>query len=963
MERAAVGRAGAPLAMPAAVPRSVLSTYRLQLHAGFDLDAAAALADYLADLGISHLYCSPYLQAAAGSTHGYDVADPTRVSRELGGEAAHERLCRALAHHGLGQVLDIVPNHMTTTDSDNRWWWDVLENGPASRHADWFDVDWQAPQERLRNLVLLPILGDHYGRVLEAGELRLVRRGGRCEIHHHAHRLPVAPRSLDELLRAAACRCAAPELAFLADAFGALPEATATDRNSISRRHRDKEVLAGLLDRLLAERPDVAAAVDAEVAIVNGEPDRLDALLGRQNYRLAFWRLAGSEIDYRRFFDVSTLVGLRVEDERVFAASHALVLDWVRRGLADGLRVDHPDGLYDPAGYCRRLRAAAPGAWLVVEKILQAGERLPADWPVDGTTGYDFLNLCGGLFVDPAGEAALSSLYVEVLGGGAGGGGDGWGAGTNGGAAGTEGGTAGTDAAAVPVNAGLDWPEIARAARLQILTELLAADVNRLAELLLAVCEANRRQRDHSRQEMRAALCAVAAGLAVYRTYVRAADGQVDEVDRRRVRQAVAAASRHLPELSGLLEFLGRVLLLEVEGGAARELAMRFQQLSAPAMAKGVEDTAFYVFNRLVSLNEVGGDPGRFGVATEEFHRHCGEVAERWPRTLLTTSTHDTKRGEDVRARLALLSEIPELWAATVRRWRAHNACHRRPGAKGRCVPDANAEYLLYQTLVGAWPLGADRVAAYMEKAAREARTHTSWHRPRAAYEEALRGFAAALAADAEFQRDLAAFTAPLVGPGRLNSLAQALLRLTAPGVPDLYQGCELWSLSLVDPDNRRPVDFARRRELLAGLAGATPETVLAGMDDGLPKLWLIRQALRLRRARPDWFAPEARYRPLAAAGPRAAHAVAFCRAGAVVAVAPRLVLGLGGDWGETTLDLPLPAGAAPAGAAAGRAGRGTAWRNELTGEELPAGPCRLADLLRRFPVALLAAAGEGVER
>ncbi len=817
------------------MPRPVLSTYRVQLHPGFDLDAAAGLAGYLADLGISHLYCSPYLQAAAGSTHGYDVADPTRVSRELGGEEAHARLCAALAEHGLGQVLDIVPNHMTTAGSDNRWWWDVLENGPASSYAAWFDIDWHPPQERLRNLVLLPILGDHYGRVLEAGELRLVRRGGRFEIHVHEHRLPVAPRSLDEPLRAAAKRSGSPELAFLADAFGALPEATATDRESVGRRHRDKEVLAGLLERLLGERPELAAIVDSEVAVINGDPDRLDGLFGYQNYRLAFWRLAGSELDYRRFFDISTLVGLRVEDERVFAASHGLVLGWMRRGLVDGLRVDHPDGLYDPAEYCRRLRAAAPGAWLVVEKILQAGERLPADWPVDGTTGYDFLNLAGGLLIDPAGEGALSGLYSALTRGGSG-------------AASGISGPAGTGAPGAAWTGwpswdnSLDWPEIARHGKLRALAELLAADVNRLAELLLTVCEEHRRHRDHSRQELRAAVAALAAALPVYRTYVRAAAGQVGEDDRLRVEEAVAAARRHQPELADVLELLGRVLLLEVSGGAAREAAMRFQQLSAPAMAKGVEDTAFYVFNRLAALNEVGGDPGRFGVTPEEFHDHCRETAERWPSTLLATSTHDTKRSEDVRARLALLSEIPERWAEAVRRWFAHNARHARQArdahpadhAHDGAQIDANTEYLLYQTLVGAWPLDAERAAAFLEKAAREARTRTSWHRPDAAYEAALRGFVAAVAADEEFQRDLADFTAPLVAPGRVNSLAQTLLRLTAPGVPDLYQGCELWSLALVDPDNRRPVDFALRRELLARLAEATPEAVMAGMDEGL---------------------------------------------------------------------------------------------------------------------------------
>ncbi|HEV3459090.1 MAG TPA: malto-oligosyltrehalose synthase [Thermoanaerobaculia bacterium] len=898
------------------MPREVLSTYRVQLRAEFDFDAAAAIADYLAALGVSHLYCSPYLQAAAGSTHGYDVVDPTRVSAELGGEAGHARLCQALAGEGLGQVLDVVPNHMAITGPANRWWWDVLENGPASRYAAYFDVDWEPREERWRNMVLLPILADHFGRVLEAGELRLARDGGRFEVSYREHRMPVAPRSLDEPLRAAAARCGSAELAFLAGALGALPEATLDDRDGVARlarRHRDKEVLADLLSRLAGERPEVAAAIDREIAEINGDPDRLDRLLGRQSYRLTWWRLAGRELDYRRFFDVQTLVGLRVEDERVFADTHARVLDWVSRGLVDGLRVDHPDGLYDPAEYCRRLRAAAPEAWLIVEKILRWDERLPADWPVEGTTGYDFLNSAGGLFVDPAGEGALSGLYAAMTGG------------------------------------SLDWPETARACKLQVLDELLAADVNRLGELLLAVCEQHRRHRDHSRHDLRTALREVAAGLAVYRTYVRAEAGQAGEEDRARIEAAVAAARRRRPELpADLFEFLAAVLLGKVRGGAAAELAMRFQQLTPPAMAKGVEDTAFYVFNRMVALNEVGGDPGRFGVSPEEFHRRCQETAERWPRTMLAASTHDSKRGEDVRARLYLLSEVPERWAEAVRRWFAHNARHRGGG-----VPDANTEYLLYQTLVGAWPLDAERATAYMEKAAREAKTHTSWTRPDPAWEAALRSFIAGVAADGEFQSDLAELAAPLVAPGRINSLAQTLLKLTAPGTPDLYQGCELWTASLVDPDNRRPVDYALRRRLLARLPGATPEEVLAGMEDGLPKLWLVRQALHLRRRRPRCFGPGADHRPLPVSGGRAAHAVAFCRAGEVVVMVPRLVLGLGGDWGDTTIELPTGPGGPPASAA---------WWNELTGERFAAGSCRLADLLARFPVALLSwrPAGEG---
>jgi (1->4)-alpha-D-glucan 1-alpha-D-glucosylmutase len=941
------------------VPPQVLATYRVQLRAEFDFAAAAGIADYLSDLGVSHLYCSPYLQAAPGSSHGYDVVDPTRVSEDLGGEAGHRRLCQALAGHGLGQLLDIVPNHMAISGRDNRWWWDVLENGPASRYAGTFDIDWEPREERLRNLVLLPVLGDHYGRVLEAGEIRLSRHGGRFEVSYHEHRMPVAPRSLDELLRAAAAICGSPELAFLADACGGLPEATATDRDSTVRRHRDKEVLAGLLARLTEEQPEVAAAVDRRVAEINGDPDLLDALLARQNYRLAYWRLAGRELDYRRFFDVPTLVGLRVEDERVFADVHARVLEWVNGGLLDGLRVDHVDGLYDPAQYCSRLRAAAPAAWLVVEKVLQAGERLPAGWPVAGTTGYDFLNLAGGLFVDPAGEGPLSGLYAALTGG------------------------------------SLDWPETARTRKLQVLGELLAADVNRLGELFLAVCEQHRRHRDHSRHELRQALREVAADLAVYRTYVRAeaagpagtagpqgggsadsagpqgggsAAPHVSAEDHALIEAAIAAAKRHRPELAAdLFDFLAGVLLLRVRGSAAAELAMRFQQLSAPAMAKGVEDTAFYVFNRFVALNEVGGDPGRFGVSPPEFHQRCQETAERWPRTLLATSTHDTKRGEDVRARLWLLSEVPERWAEAVRRWFAHNARHHRGG-----VPDANTEYLLYQTLVGAWPLDVERAAAYMEKAAREAKTFTSWTRPDAAWESGLRGFIADLAADQEFQRDLAGFVAPLIAPGRVNSLAQTLLELTAPGIPDLYQGCELWCTSLVDPDNRRPVDYGLRRRLLARLADASPEQVLAGMDEGLPKLWVVKRALALRRRLPHCFGPATAapaYRPLPLRGARAAHAVAYSRGGAVAVVVPRLVLGLAGDWGDTEVELPAPAAAPGAGAAAAAAAAAAVaalatdrdedlpgrWSNELTGEQLAAGSCRLADLLARFPVALLA--------
>ncbi len=904
----------------------IRATYRLQLRPELGLDDAAALAPYLAELGVSHLYASPYLQAVAGSTHGYDVVDPTRVNEELGGEAAHVRLAAALAAHGLGQVLDIVPNHMAIDERTNRWWWDVLENGPASRYAAYFDVDWDPPQARLRNTVLLPVLGDHYGRVLEAGELALGRQGGGFEVRYGDHRWPVAPRSLDGLLGAAAGDqrpggsqpadgAGWDTLAFLAAAFGDLPAATATDRESTARRHRDKEVLRAALARLLAERPEIAAAVDAEIARVNADPDRLDALLERQNYRPAFWRTAGSDLDYRRFFDVTALAALRSEDERVFADVHARPLGWVAAGILDGLRIDHPDGLYDPAAYLARLRAAAPAAWIVVEKILAGGERLPADWPVAGTTGYDFLNRVHRLFVDPRGEEPLGEIYRRFLG--------------------IE------DGAAPP-----SWAEISRQARLQVLDELLAADLERLTQRLREVCERHRRHRDYTRQELRQALRETAASLPVYRTYVRAdpSGRQVSAADRAAVGAAIEAVRAARPDLPpDLFDFLAELLLLELPGEAEADCAMRFQQLTAPAMAKGVEDTAFYRYHRLVSLNEVGGDPSLFAVEPAAFHRSCAEAQERFPQGLIATSTHDTKRSEDVRARLALLSEIPERWSAAVARWAAWNS-PRRLAAGG--FPDADAEYLLYQTLVGAWPLTAERAARYMEKACREAKRHTSWTRPEPAYEAAVREFVHAILADPAFAADLAGFVAPLVALGRINSLAQTLLKLVAPGVPDFYQGSELWDLSLVDPDNRRPVDFALRRRLLRELAGIAKhpdaaERVLARADEGLPKLWTIRQALALRRRRPDLFAAASAYRPLAVRGEKAGHAMACARGGgddSAVAVVPRLVIGLGDGWGDTAVELP-----------------GGRFRDELTGEEVAGGPRPLADLLARFPVALLA--------
>ncbi len=876
------------------VQRQLRATYRVQLHAGFDFEAAASIADYLAALGVSHLYCSPYLQAAKGSTHGYDIVDPRAVNRELGGARGHARLSGALRGAGLGQVLDIVPNHMAIS-ADNPWWWDVLENGPASRYASYFDVDWDPPEARLRNVVLLPVLADHYGRVLERGDLRLAREGVAFTIRYQDHVFPVSPQSLDILLATAAERTGSEALAFIADALSELPSPTATDRTSLERRDRHKSVLYEALGRLFAERPDTAKAIDAVVAEVNASVDLLDSVLERQNFRLAHWRAAARDLGYRRFFDINGLVGLSVEHEHVFRDTHRLVLAWLADGTLDGLRIDHPDGLRDPEAYLDRLREAGPEAWITVEKILEPGEALRDSWPVDGTTGYDFLNRVAGLFVDPEGEKALTELYVEFTG------------------------------------ESTDWAEVARARKHQVMRETMGSDLNRLTALFLAICERRRRYRDYTRHELHEALRDTLACFPVYRTYVRPEPAAVHEDDARRIVEATETARAHRPDLDGeLFEFLRDLLRRRLVGELETELTMRFQQLSGPVMAKGVEDTAFYAFNRLASLNEVGGDPSRFGVGVEEFHQACDEAQELWPRTMLATSTHDTKRSEDVRARIGLLSETPERWGEAVRRWAALNARHHRGE-----WPDRNAEYLFYQTLVGAWPIEANRLLAYVQKAAREARAHTSWTSPNETYEAALRDFVEAAMGDLTFTVDVEAFVAPLIAPGRVNSLAQTLLKLTAPGIPDIYQGTELWDLSLVDPDNRRPVDYALRRRLLAALDAVTPEQIMARSDEGLPKLWVIRQALRLRRLRPAPFGADGAYRPLAADGARADHVVAFARGDGAVTVVPRLVMRLEDSWLNTTLELPSGA-----------------WRNELTGDVVQ-GVERLTDLLARFPVAL----------
>ena len=879
------------------------STYRLQLHKHFTFDDASSIAQYLYDLGITHVYSSPYLQAAPESMHGYDVVDHQRVNEELGGAEAHERFCKTLGENGLGQVLDIVPNHMAI-GSQNRFWWDVLENGASSRYASFFDIDWNPQEERLRDKVLVPILADQYGRVLESGGIKLLREGSHFRVEASSQSLPVSPTSLPAILSKAASYAGSDALSFIAASYGRLPNPSFEDRRTVLSRHRDKVVINRLLERLCESEERVCESIDRAVRELNVDHDALDDFLNHQNYRLAYWKTADQQLGYRRFFDVNTLIGLRMERQHVFEETHALLLEWLGKGVLDGLRVDHPDGLRDPMEYFTRLRAAAPNAWIIGEKILAYGEFLRggkrAPWPIQGTSGYDFLNIALGLLVRRNGMADLTRIYGDFTG--------------------------------EPTS----FPPIAHEKKIAVQQEALGSDVNRLTSLFVDICENHRNQRDYTRAEVRRAIREVAACFAIYRTYVvppsKDRPSEITAEDRRFIARAVQCAKDQRSDIDpGLFDFFEQVLTLQITGPLESEFVLRFQQFTSPVMAKGVEDTAFYCFNRLTALCEVGGDPGRDGISLEEFHAYQAKMQATHPSTMTTLSTHDTKRSDDVRARLAVLSEIPEAFGEALQRWAEMNEQHRSGN-----YPDRNTEYFLYQTLIGAWPIDVDRTKAYMQKAVREAKQQTSWVANNKEFEDALNHFIEAILGSEPFLADLEAFVNRILKPGRINSLTQTLLKHIAPGVPDLYQGSELWDLSLVDPDNRRPVDYDLRRKLLSELQGMDASQVTQRMDEGLPKLYLIHRCLRLRREHPEWFGVDAGYKPLSAQGRKARHAVAFLRGDSLIALAPRHSVTLS-SWESTNIEIP--------------AGQ---WRNELTGASVAGGTVAVDILLREFPVALL---------
>ncbi|HZY64104.1 MAG TPA: malto-oligosyltrehalose synthase [Edaphobacter sp.] len=895
------------------------STYRLQLHKNFTFDDAANIAGYLHELGISHVYCSPYLQAAPGSMHGYDVVDHQKVNQELGGAEGHARFCARLGELNLGQVLDTVPNHMAL-GKENRYWWDVLENGTASRYALFFDIDWQPHEERLRDKVLVPVLPDQYGKVLQDGGIEVVRRGNMFQVQCSGQTFPVTPTSLPVILAPAAEYAKSDTLSFLAASFGRLPAPESIDRRTILVRHRDKVVLFNLLDRLCAEDPEVCRAIDRSLAKLNGNIDALDDFLNRQNYRLSFWKTADQQLGYRRFFDVNSLVGLRVEREHVFEETHALVLEWLEKGILDGLRVDHPDGLRDPLEYLQRLRKRAPDAWIVGEKILEPGEFLRESWPIEGTTGYDFLNAALNVLVSPQGMDELGRIYQLFLG-------------------------------REFVGQLIDFSRIAHDKKVSVTQEGLGSDVNRLTDMFVEICEANRNERDYTRAEIRRAIREVAACFSIYRTYVVPVREEITEEDIEYISKATEWAKQERQDIgAGLFDFLRDVLTMKIKGKQESEFLLRFQQFTGPVMAKGVEDTALYCYNRLSGMNEVGSDPGRDGISVAEFHEYCEKMQATHPYTMVALSTHDTKRSEDVRARLAVLTEIPARFSAAIHRWYRMNSQFRTPRAGGRSMPDRNTEYLYYQTLIGAWPLSLERAQGYMLKAVREAKQETSWTGTNQEFEEALQKFIAGTLSHQPFLRDLEQFVDRVKGAGYINSLAQALMKFTAPGVPDTYQGMEIWDLSLVDPDNRRPVDYDLRRKLLAELksmdAGDRAAKIMARADEGLPKMWVTHQALQLRRERPELFGAQAAYAPLGVEGPKAENVVAYLRGDSLAVIVPRLTLRLAGAWRDTAVTLPV--------------GR---WVNRLTGVEVEGGRVILRNLFSDFPVALLVRKGGAEEQ
>jgi len=993
--------------------RVPVSTYRLQFNQSFTFRDARKLVRYLHELGITDCYASPYLKARPDSTHGYDICDHNQLNPAIGSERDYDAFVAELRARNMGQVLDIVPNHMGIGDSSNFRWFDVLENGPSSPYANFFDIDWKPlqPGVELEDKVLLPILGEPYGQVLESQKIRLAYEDGTFFIYYYETKLPVAPRSQIDILRLRLddlIQQLSPEndyvleLQSIITALSHLAPRNETDLEKVAERQREKEVARRRLAALYNSSEAIRAAIDDAVRVYNGVEgdwhsfDLLDSLLDQQAYRLAYWRVAAEEINYRRFFDINDLAAIRMEQPDVFVETHRLVMRLLAEQKVTGLRIDHPDGLRDPRGYFQRLQRAyftevslrrfcppsfragndeqslrealeqqydrevarhpnsplARPLYIVAEKILGSDESLPESWLVDGTTGYDFANAVNGLFVDRSNRKAFDDIYSAFVG------------------------------------AKTDFRNLVNSSKKMIMLVSLASEINMLAYQLKRIASKNRLYRDFTLNLLTFALRETIAALPVYRTYIFDHEAPVDKRDKAAITSAIAEAKRRNPRTSpSVFDFIGDILLLRSPDNTARDdlaerlnFVLKFQQTTGPVMAKGLEDTAFYVYNRLVSLNEVGGDPEQFGITVSAFHAQNLERHKCWPHTLLATSTHDSKRSEDVRARINVLSEIPKEWKAAIARWSKMNRRSRRE-VDGKEAPDRNEEYLLYQTLLGAWPLEqpdeggwhefVERIKNYMLKAIKEAKVNTSWINPVSAYDVAVQEFVQDVldpTKSGRFLEDFAAFQKRVSHFGMFNSLSQTLLKLTSPGVPDVYQGNEVWDFSLVDPDNRRPVDYARRSQILKGLRRRISEgdAGLAGLasnlvktkEDGRLKMYVTHRALTYRRDNSELFR-RGGYLPLEVAGGKKEHACAFAReynSRSVVVIVPRLICKLTGGvmvaphgfdvWEGTWVTIPP--------------GTSSRFRNIFTGEIVDtvkqgnSQVLMLGAVFSTFPVALL---------
>ena len=984
--------------------RIPLSTYRLQFNAQFRFRDAHEIVPYLHSLGISDIYASPYFKARMGSLHGYDILDQNSLNPEIGTEAEYDALVAELKRWDMGQILDIVPNHMCIDGQGNALWLDVLENGPSSIFASFFDINWHPVKQELDNKILIPILGDQYGRVLESGELRLSFADGSFFITYYNNKLPVIPKTYNNILtlniedlerELTADNPQFQELMSIVTALRHLPPTTEQDPERIAERYREKEVVKRRLGELYHHSTVIRCYIDGNVATFNGTQgdlssfDLLDTLLRAQVYRVAHWRVATEEINYRRFFDINSLGAIRVEDPAVFEETHRLVFALVAAGKISGLRIDHADGLRDPEEYFRRLQSACfmrqrcgvpalqppEGSgeegreaalreeydrivatdptykpfFIIGEKILLKAEKVPEGWPVFGTTGYDFAVQVNGLFVDTANAKLFEKLYMRFL------------------------------------QHHIDFQDVVDENKKLVMYAAMSSEINTLGHYLNKISELNRHTRDFTLYSLIKSIVAVIAHFPVYRTYINSFE--ISDRDRQYIEAAVSRAKRQNPAISvSVFDFIRDVLLLRFPDNINDEhklvwldFVKRFQQITGPVMAKGVEDTAFYVYNRLVSLNEVGGSPERFGISLETFHGQNIERCKSRPLAMLATSTHDTKRSEDVRARITVLSEIPEQWRESLYHWSRQNRKFKRI-VDGKPAPNRNEEYLLYQTLVGTWPFCAPgddefvefrrRIKEYLLKAMREAKVNTSWISPNSQHEDAVMDFIDSILKKSRhnnFIDDFSAFQELTANCGIFNSLAQVLLKITSPGIPDFYQGNELWDFSLVDPDNRRLVDYRSRKKLLDELiqketaAGPlqTAREVVATRNDGRIKLHLTYKALNFRRDNRELFA-SGRYLPLTVEGSCQTHVCAFERSvngSSVMVVVPRFCtrliqdgkgLPLGPDvWRDTRVI--QPSDMTP-----------SRYRNLFTGEVLhpreEQGRLSLAlqDILAVYPVAML---------